>query len=139
LVRSELREHLVQVPPRFIDHLHERRAALRDGVHPVLEVARHLGICDVRTVDRQGVDQGASRGRGPDRTAPDVLPAEQEVEDLVTRRFRAEAEPLHREEECPLRVKRRRRRPIFDDPHFTDGEFLALLDVRERGHLMLVR
>src|SRR2546426_280138 len=104
LVRSELREYLVQVTPRFVDHLRKGRAALGDRGHPVLEVAGHLRICDVGTVDRQGVDQGASRGRGPDRTATDILPAEQEVEDLVTRRFRAEAEPLHREEERPLRV-----------------------------------
>ena len=31
---------------------------------------------------------------------------------------------MHREEEGPLRVQRRRRRPIFDDPHFAGGKFL---------------
>ena len=135
----EFREHLVQVTPRLVDDFREGRAAFRDRGHAVLEMLGHPWVGDIRTVDGEGVHQGPPRGRRPDRTAADVLPAEQEVEDFMPRRLRPEAEPLHREEERPLRVQGRRHRVIFDDADLADGEFFVLSEGWKIRHLAVLR
>src|SRR5207247_6074001 len=106
--------------PRFAHDLLEGRWALRDRGHPVLQMTGHLRTREVRPVDREGVDEGPSCGGRPHRSAAHELSMEQEVEDLVAGRLRAEFEALHREQEGALRVEGRWLGPLFDDAQLLD-------------------
>jgi hypothetical protein len=127
---SQFRNDRVQGAPRFADDILDRRLAFGDGGHPLFEVPSHLGARDVGTVSGEGVHERTTSRGGAHRSPGDELTAEEEIEDLVPSRFRAEVETLHREEEGPLRMERRRLRPVLHDPQLRDWDRFALCEGR---------
>src|SRR5205807_1093272 len=115
-MRLQFRHDGVERTPRFCHHVLESRMAFRNRRHAFLQMAGHLRTRDVGAIDGQGVHEGPSRGGRSHGAAGDELPAEEQIQDLMTRRLRAEFEALHRQEEGPLRVERRGFGSVFDYP-----------------------
>src|SRR5256714_6515134 len=133
-MRLQFRHDGVERTPRLGHHVLEGRLAFRNRRHAFLQMAGHLRTRDVGAIDGQGVHEGPSRGGRSHGAAGDELPAEEQIQDLMARRLRAKFEPLHREEEGPLRVERRGFGSVFDHPDLLDRDRLAFGKGRQLRH-----